>query len=399
MSSALPTYTTLSPIHPDQLYTAICSLSHTNRSFRQPSVWLAEGQSSQRDMLLSLQQLKTRLPEPICTIASHRQPRGEILGCADMAFLEPNDRAMLSSVPIDDLALEHLAQSRSAAVVQMAIEQQVKVLLTGRNSHRYEPFRQLCEQAGIRLLTGACDAATLNMLDDKAEFMNHCQRHNIPVAAGYRFDNLEQLQTLLTNLGDIPLCVKPTKGIFAQGFWHLDTGVSAWDSFEHLYHTEHKRIHVAEFIHAYKHSQRVTDGNLPMLLMPYLSGREYSIDVVCERGEVLAAVTRYKEGSIQYVGYDEAVMAVVIPLIKSCHADGIVSVQTKADSEGRHHVLEINSRPSGGIGYTVHSGMDLTQLAFGYWLGYQPKPELSLIAEQIVPCAVRPLMTSIKLSD
>ncbi|WP_410724785.1 ATP-grasp domain-containing protein, partial [Burkholderia sp. SIMBA_019] len=32
--------------------------------------------------------------------------------------------------------------------------------------------------------------------------------------------------------------------------------------------------------------------------------------------------------------------------------DGIVSVQTKADDSGQHRVLEINSRPSGGIGYT-----------------------------------------------
>ena len=38
-----------------------------------------------------------------------------------------------------------------------------------------------------------------------------------------------------------PLC-KPVKGIFAQGFWRLDTAaVDAWDSFEHLYFTDAKK--------------------------------------------------------------------------------------------------------------------------------------------------------------
>ena len=53
------------------------------------SVWLAEGQSSQRDMLLSLQALKAQ-QMPLHIIASHRHDRPEILGCADMAYREPH---------------------------------------------------------------------------------------------------------------------------------------------------------------------------------------------------------------------------------------------------------------------------------------------------------------------
>lgn len=131
--------------------------------------------------------------------------------------------------------------------------------------------------------------------------------------------------------------------------------------------------------------------------MPYLAGREYSIDVVCEYGEVLAAVTRYKTGKIQHIGYNESVMAVVIPLIKAFNCDGIVSVQTKENDAGEHCVLEINSRPSGGIGYTNHSGVDLTQIAFGYWLGLTKKPNLADFKTQIIPCQVRSIMTSVKI--
>lgn len=114
---------------------------------------------------------------------------------------------------------------------------------------------------------------------------------------------------------------------------------------------------------------------------------------------MLAAITRHKVGKVQYVGYDTDVMAVVIPLIQAFGCDGIVSVQTKADDAGVHHVLEINSRPSGGIGYTKHCGVDLTQIAFAYWLGWTDKPVLAEVAKQINPCQVRSIMVSVKLDD
>ena len=349
-----------------------------------PAVWLAEGQSSQRDMLASLQHLKAQSNTPFHIIASHRQNRPEIFECADTVFYEPTEAG----------------DKRWQFVLERAIQHKVKVLLTGRNGIDYEAHRETFQAAGIRLLTGATSVAALQSIDDKFAFMQHCQAHNIPVAEAWRFDNTAELEALLAQHGHQRLCVKPVTGIFAQGFWRLDTGKPSgekYDSFEHLYFTDAKKINTAQFIAAYANSQIVHERPIPMLLMPYLAGREYSIDVVCDNGEVLAAVTRHKTGKIQHVGYEQSVMDVVIPLIKAFGCDGIVSVQTKADDDGQHRVLEINSRPSGGIGYTVHSGVDLTQVGFAYWLGLTDKPELADITQQITPCQIRSIMTSVKV--
>lgn len=359
-------------------------------------IWLAEGQSSQRDMLLSLQQLKSCFP--LSTIASHRYTRPEILSCADHVYQEPNH------IPDSDKGHNAHAPNRVNFVLNHAIQHQVKVLLTGRNSRDYETRRADFEAAGIRLLTGATQVTTLDLINDKFAFSQYCESVEIPVASGWRFDNLEQLQALLEQYQHLPLCVKPIYGIFAQGFWRLDTGkITVTDSFEHLYNTDDKKIHLPEFVHAYAHSLLVQQKPIPMLLMPYLSGQEYSIDVVCEQGEVLAAVTRYKKNSIQYVGYDETVMDLVQRVIRALGCDGIVSVQTKADSQGCHHVLEINSRPSGGIGYTSHafsSGtFDLTQVAFLYFAKLIQRPKLAAFRDTIIPCTVRSLMTSVKIDQ
>lgn len=354
-------------------------------SSQTPAVWLAEGQSSQRDMLQSLQALKAQSIVPFTIIASHRYDRPEIFEFADKVFIEPKDD--------DENALP-----RWQFVLNHARDNNVKVLLTGRNSIDYEAHRDEFTQTEIRLLTGATSTNSLAAIDDKFAFMTHCQANDIPVATAWRFETLDELQALLNDHGHEPLCVKPVSGIFAQGFWQLDTGAdNVYDSFRHLYFTDDKQIHLEQFISAYKHSKMVSTKPIPMLLMPYLSGQEFSIDVVCDHGEILAAVTRHKTDKIQHIGFDEAVMKVVTPLIKAFHCDGIVSVQTKADADGNHRVLEINSRPSGGIDYTRHSGIDLTQIGFGYWLGLTKKPDLAAIRSQITPCQVRAITVGVKV--
>ena len=361
------------------------------------AAWLAEGQSSQRDMLASLQTLKADAATPFSIIASHRHNRAEIFEYADEVYLEP----YVSNDGSEEVTAE-LIEPRWQFVLENAQQNNVKVLLTGRNGIDYEVHREQFTAVGIRLLTGATSVKALASIEDKFAFMQHCHLHDIPVAQAWRFDTTDELEALLAKHSHQPLCVKPVTGIFAQGFWRLDTGKEIdeqYDSFEHLYFTEEKKISTPQFISAYTNSQFVKERPIPMLLMPYLSGREYSIDVVCEYGEVLAAVTRYKTGKIQHIGYDKDVMDVVIPLIKAFGCDGIVSVQTKADDDGQHCVLEINSRPAGGISYTTHSGVDLTQIAFGYWLGLTAKPNLYDIVAQITPCQVRSVMTSVKIED
>ena len=369
------------------------------------AAWLAEGQSSQRDMLASLQTLKAQSSMPFHIVASHRHNRPEIFEFADIIYREPS----ISTADNNEQAMLEAAEPlmpRWQFVLEQAQKNNVKVLLTGRNGIDYEAHREAFDAAGIRLLTGATSVAALESIDDKFAFMQQCHEHDIPVADAWRFDTVAELETLLAKHGHQPLCVKPVTGIFAQGFWRLgkvkETGKEEseqYDSFEHLYFTEEKKINTAQFINAYTNSLMVHERPIPMLLMPYLSGQEYSIDVVCEYGEVLAAITRYKTGKIQHIGYEQSVMDVVIPLIKTFGCDGIVSVQTKADDTGQHRVLEINSRPSGGIDYTTHSGVDLTQVGFAYWLGLSKKPKLADIAQQIIPCQVRSIMVSVKIEE
>ena len=64
--------------------TQILSSCKTQKTF---SVWLTQGFSSQRDLLIALN--SSNIKSRITTIASHREQRDEILSVADIAVIEP----------------------------------------------------------------------------------------------------------------------------------------------------------------------------------------------------------------------------------------------------------------------------------------------------------------------
>lgn len=215
------------------------------------AAWLAEGQSSQRDMLASLQTLKAQSNTPFNIIASHRHDRPEIFEFADRVYREPYNAAVSDTDSDEQTILEPVIPltPRWQFVLQQAKQNKVKVLLTGRNGVDYEAHREAFNAAGIRLLTGATSVAALETIDDKFAFMQQCHEYEIPVADAWRFDNVAELEALLAEHGHQPLCVKPVTGIFAQGFWRLGKDKEAgretgeqYDSFEHLYFTEEKKL-------------------------------------------------------------------------------------------------------------------------------------------------------------
>ncbi|WP_440272069.1 ATP-grasp domain-containing protein, partial [Escherichia coli] len=63
-----------------------------------------------------------------------------------------------------------------------------------------------------------------------------------------------------------------------------------------------------------------------------------------------------------YLENEGEAIELAINCARQMNADGMVNVQTRHNAEGKPLLLEINMRPSGGIGYTQHSGVNLPGL-------------------------------------
>lgn len=331
------------------------------------TIWFMEGLSSQRDIISGVKAFFKKTHHVVTVIASHRHHRFEILSLADIALIEPA-----------------LDEHRLDFIVNTVKKYDVKALHSGRNCQWFEAHRQLIEALGVSLTTGASSLTTQMLADDKVEFARKMETHCLPVVPSVRIESASELRERLAAADDKQaLCVKPVTGIYGMGFWRFDDKATPMSAFTH---PDSRKVHPEIYLHALEQQ----DDFMPLVLMPYLPGPEYSVDMLVEKGQVIAAVARRKEGALQYLEQSGPAFELGKRCAQVMQADGLVNVQTRNNQNGEPVLLEINMRPSGGIGYTLHSGVNLPALFALRQLGLCSGSEARLLAaESFTPAVVR----------
>lgn len=311
-------------------------------------IWFLEGQSSQRDVILGARQA---LPSGVKIFASHRQDRPEITGLADVSFQEPLDN-----------------QERIDWVLETAKTHDIKVILAGRVGSVFESQRSRFEAEGLLLVTGGTSSDTFELVDNKTKFTAEAERVGLPCIPAITVTNAQELVAAyetLKALGEV--CIKPAVGIYGQGFWRFKADV---DPFRCFANPDSREVNFDTYLQAY-----CAGADRPaMLVMPYLPGSECSIDMVCEAGRTVAYVGRRKQGLHQTFERDSAAVELALIAAEHFKCDGLINVQTRDDEQGTPHLLEINPRYSGGIGYTREAGINLPGIFVTRRLGL-PEPD------------------------
>lgn len=338
------------------------------------TIWLMEGLSSQRDLIQGIRAFANLKQTDVTVIASHRNDRHEILSQADIALIEPQE-----------------AVDRLAFILATVKKLGVKAIHTGRHAAWFEAHRAAITASGVTLTSGSLYPAMFALADDKVAYAHVMEKAGLPVVPSLRVESVDALRALIARspFSSKALCVKPVKGIYGMGFWQFDESVSPMAQF---INPDSRKVNAHVYLHALEQAGEFE----PLVLMPYLPGPEYSVDMLVEDGAVLAAVGRRKEGSLQYLeNHGEA-----FELAKACahlmKADGLVNVQTRNSASGKPLLLEINMRPSGGIGYTRLSGVNLPGLFAFRQLGLMSQQAVLDEAERaFAPAVVRPLTEAV----
>lgn len=186
---------------------------------------------------------------------------------------------------------------------------------------------------------------------------------------------------------DHPLIVKPTAGVGADGVRFLtrtDPGLAT------LLGPVGPLVGVATFRRAMAAASDVP----PLLVMPYLDGPETSVDVLASGGRTLAAVPRSKVGRQRVLGGDPVLPDLAAEMVEHFGLDGLVNVQFRS-FQGRPALLEINTRPSGGLYQTALAGVNLPWAAVQLALGERIPPlRPTTGAEFVLVPSVVPLTSS-----
>lgn len=300
-------------------------------------IWFMEGLSSQREIV----QAATSLGDiGIQVFASHRKLRNEILAAAHVGFFEPLNN-----------------EDRLQFIESKIKKHGIRAIQVGRNCRWHEARRIEIESMGVSLTTGATSVDSLDIADSKLLFAQKMEALGLPVVPTVGINTVDELRQKIFErpFGEELPCVKPIVGIYGEGFWTLDEKASSMASFNN---PDDRRVHPDIYLNALESSSSFR----PMVLMPYLPGPEHSIDMLVEKGHVVAAIGRLKNSVTQELVNSGHAYSLAIECANAMGADGLVNVQTRKDSNGNTVLLEINMRPSGGIGYTFNSGVNLAQL-------------------------------------
>ncbi len=254
--------------------------------------------------------------------------------------------------------------------------QRVQVFVPGRMKMDIADQRAAFEAQGTRLIV-AGDSATMRLLEDKGRFLEQ-------VPAGVRVHRFSRVRTwaefaaacTVLESDGLPVCFKPATGIFGLGFYVLDEGMTP---LKRLLNSESHRISKIELRAVLDPAETFPE----LLVMEYLGGAEFSVDVLAEAGEVKAMVCRRKplngrihisgtsrtvfvaEGASQVMAREPEVEAMVRTLVAHFHLGGLLNVQFRCRAERPEQpcLLEINGRMSGGLPYVALSGLNLPLLA------------------------------------
>ena len=211
--------------------------------------------------------------------------------------------------------------------------------------------------AGVKLLT-AGDHEIMQMIENKPAFLSKIAELGLKGTKYLPFRDLEEFDIawgILRQQHD-KLCIKPAKGIYGAGFRVIHEDL---DDYRSMVSGAASSIS----INLLRYTLSRSDDRVNMMLMPLLEGIERSTDFVCDQGRLIDCVTRSKhaDGS-RKVAPDALHEDFARKIAAGLGLSGLLNFQTMEDAAGVPHILEVNSRTSGGIGQTIHAGVNLPLL-------------------------------------
>jgi hypothetical protein len=206
----------------------------------------------------------------------------------------------------------------------------------------------------------AATAATLELLDDKYAFATSLagEPYHLDTQLIDSVDALERAIAAFrrTNPTATP-AIKPRRGVNGQGFWHLmgDRG----QPMRHLDTPDDREIFDQLYLAAAAAAER-QDAFEDLVLMEFLPGPEVSLDILAHRGTLLKLAARTKlPHNLQHIQTEHFLAPLAATLVERFGLHGIVNAQFRRAADGSWKLLEINTRPAGGIVYAEQVGCGL----------------------------------------
>lgn len=235
--------------------------------------------------------------------------------------------------------------------------------------------RELFHQVGT--VVSVSDAPCLENVIHKGKLYRALEDVGMAVPRYVTVRTVDQLKKAVQELGypSQPVCFKPVTADGSRGFRILD---SSADRAHHLFYGKPNSTHIS-----YTELLNVLDdvADIPeLLVMEYLPGEEYSVDILSDCGRVLVAVPRLREVTVNgittrgSIRQETDVMDYAATVVEKLGLHGNIGVQVRRDTNGQPRILEVNPRLQGTIVHCTAAGVNLPFLAVKLAMGQSIPP-------------------------
>lgn len=281
-------------------------------------------------------------------------------------------RSMVDRFEVVPVAQE---QAFIDAVMTICRERQVNVVLPLVTGELAKFAAHAADFKDIGAVVSVSSPAALHKAIHKGRLFSVLQAAGMAVPRHQIARSGADLVRALGELGypEQAVCFKPTMGDGGRGFRVIDP---AADRVRSLFveKPDSARLNYDEIEHLLAGVHAIPE----VLVMEYLPGAEYSVDLLADHGKALVAIPRLREqtmGGVTTSGVicrDEDVIQYASTIVKELGLHGNIGVQVRRDRAGTVQIIEVNPRIQGTIVHCTAAGVNLPYLAVKLALGAAP---------------------------
>lgn len=233
------------------------------------------------------------------------------------------------------------------------------------------------EFSEIGTIISASNMKSVEIANNKLHTYQTLEKAGIPVPKYYGVHSIEDFIEGCKYMGypDKPVCIKIVNGSGSRGVRIIDAKKSRYDIFAHekpnSFYTSYE-----DMLAILKSAPKLDE----LMLLEYLHGPEFTVDLLADKGKVLYEVGRENVVSLMSIAqesvikYDEHAYQVAKDVVKLLEMDGNVGFDFMRNDEGLAVLTDINPRVTATVSVIAASGVNLRYLRIKQLLG-EPLPK------------------------
>ena len=288
--------------------------------------------------------------------ATHVDADSPVLRAADVSSLEPDH---LSPAAYVEFALDYCGRNG------------IDLFLPRLNQQAVAERRADFQAVGTTVVSPP--SAAIELFSNKAVAYEALAAAGLPVPSWWRVRDAASLMTAveaIESAGGTP-CLKPVTGAGGEGFRVLTRKPF---SLARLAGSPSWQVPLDQVVQAVERAAAETPDRPPVdwLVMPHLAGPEVSVDCLVDReGRLRGAVGRTKDGRRRGFTLDQAYLEPARVLAETFDLTFLTNIQFR-HQDGVPLLLDINTRPSGGLHQLSRCGVNFPWAAVQLAMGREP---------------------------